>query len=100
MTNRRIFMMTLVAGGSALGTASAVAQAKLDPNSPQAKSLGYVDDTAKADAKKFPKHEASQHCANCQLYSGKAGAADGPCSLFPGKLVASNGWCSAWVKKG
>ena len=52
MTNRRIFMMTLVAGGSALGTASAVAQAKLDPNSPQAKSLGYVDDTAKADAKK------------------------------------------------
>jgi hypothetical protein len=99
MTTRRVFMMTLVAGGSALAAAGAQAQAKLDEKDPQAAALGYVVDTTKADKKKFPKHEPGQKCGNCQLFSGKAGAADGPCSLFPGKAVSANGWCSAWVKK-
>lgn len=99
MTNRRVFMMTLAAGPAALAAASAFAQAKLDEKDPQAVALGYVADTTKADTKKFPKHDNSQKCSTCQLYTGKAGAADGPCSLFPGKNVAANGWCSAWVKK-
>ncbi len=100
MTSRRVFMMTLIAGGSALAAAGAAhAQAKLDEKDPQAAALGYVADATKADKKKFPKYEAAQKCGNCQLFSGKAGAADGPCSLFPGKSVAANGWCSAWVKK-
>ena len=38
-------------------------------------------------------------CSTCQLYTGKAGAADGPCAVFPGKSVAAKGWCSSWVKK-
>jgi hypothetical protein len=92
-------MMSLVAGSSALAAAGAQAQAKLDEKDPQAAALGYVADATKADKKKFPKYEAAQKCSNCQLFSGKAGAADGPCSLFPNKLVAANGWCSAWVKK-
>jgi hypothetical protein len=98
LTNRRVFMMTLAAGTSALATA-AMAQAKLDEKDPTAVALGYVADTTKADQKKYPKHEASQKCSNCQLFQGKAGAAEGPCPLFPGKSVAANGWCASWVKK-
>jgi len=98
LTNRRVFMMTLAAGTSALATA-AMAQAKLDEKDATAMALGYVADTAKADQKKYPKHEASQKCSNCQLFQGKAGAAEGPCPLFPGKSVAANGWCASWVKK-
>lgn len=98
-TNRRVFMFTLAAGSTVLATTAARAQAKLDEKDPTAAALGYVADTAKADKKKYPKHEASQKCSNCQLFQGKAGAAEGPCPLFPGKSVAANGWCASWVKK-
>lgn len=98
-TSRRTFMLTLAAGSSALAATSAQAQAKVDEKDPTAVALGYVADTAKADQKKYPKHEASQKCGNCQLFQGKAGASDGPCPLFPGKTVAANGWCASWVKK-
>ena len=97
--SRRVFMLQVALGGTALTAATAFAQAKVDPKDPQAVALGYVDDTTKADAKKFPKHTNDQKCAGCQLYQGKPADATGPCSLFGGKLVASGGWCSAWVKK-
>jgi hypothetical protein len=100
LTNRRVFMMTLAAGTSALAAGAALAQAKLDEKDPTAAALGYVADTAKADKKKYPKHDAAtQKCSTCQLFQGKAGAAEGPCPLFPGKVVAANGWCASWVKK-
>lgn len=98
-TTRRVFMLTLAAGSSALASSAALAQAKLDEKDATAVALGYVADTKKADGKKYPKHDASQHCGNCQLFQGKAGAADGPCPLFPGKVVATGGWCASWVKK-
>jgi len=99
-TNRRVFMMQAALGGAALTAAGAAsAQAMVNEKDPQAASLGYVADTTKADAKKFPKHAAAQKCSNCQLYAGAAGAKSGPCSIFPGKQVAANGWCSAYVKK-
>ena len=98
-SNRRVFIMRLVAGSSALAAASARAQAALAETDTQAVALGYRADTTKVDAKKFPKHEASQTCANCQLFQGKPGDATGGCPLFAGKVVTKNGWCSAWVKK-
>ena len=98
-TNRRIFMMTVAATGAALTAKLAMAQAKLDEKDPQAVALGYVADTTKADAKKYPKHEATQMCSNCALYQGKAGDAAGNCPLFAGKQVDAKGWCSAWAKK-
>ena len=100
-TPRRIFIARVVAGGGALLAmqAGAQAQAKVDEKDPQAAALGYAADTTKVDAKKFPKHAATQKCNNCQLYTGKAADASGPCSIFAGKHVAANGWCSAWVKK-
>ena len=98
-TNRRVFMLTLAAGTSALAATGALAQAKLDEKDPTAAALGYVADSAKADMKKYPKHDATQKCSNCTLFQGKAGAAEGACPLFPGKVVSANGWCASWVKK-
>ncbi len=62
---------------------------------PQASALGYKADATKAEKRT----DATAHCANCGLYTGKAGDASGPCAIFQGKLVAANGWCTAWVKK-
>lgn len=100
MTTRRVFMMQSVLGASVLASGAAMAAAPMvaetDAN---AKGLGYVADTAKADVKKYPKHTATQLCSNCALYQGKAGSTAGGCPLFAGKEVAAKGWCSAWAKK-
>lgn len=102
---RRIFVQRL-AGCGALGLGTtlglpALAQgaAMVDEKSPQAAGLGYAADTTKVDAKKYPKHTATQNCSNCQLFAGKAGDKAGNCPLFAGKQVAAAGWCSAYVKK-
>jgi len=98
-TPRRVFLMTLAAGGAALSTGVRAQPAKVDEKDPQAQALGYVGDTSKADKKKFPKHESTQLCSNCALYQGKAADAVGACPLFAGKVVLGKGWCSAWAKK-
>ncbi|MGE0314598.1 MAG: high-potential iron-sulfur protein [Lautropia sp.] len=101
-SNRRTFMLQVAGTAAALATVQVSAQAQapmVDPKDPLAASLGYVEDTAKADGKKYPQHKADQHCANCTLYTGKAGDKSGPCSIFAGKQVAANGWCVSWVKK-
>jgi high potential iron-sulfur protein len=74
-------------------------QPHLDPKDAQAQALGYTHDATKADRKKFPKYQAGQACANCQLYQGKPKDAWGPCQIFAGKQVNPKGWCSAYVKK-
>ncbi len=92
-------MMQIAVASTAVIATHAMAQAKVDEKDPQAAALGYVADTTKVDAKKYPKHAAAQKCSNCQLYTGKPADASGGCALFAGKLVAANGWCSAYVKK-
>jgi hypothetical protein len=100
-SNRRVFILQAAGCGAALMAVGAVhAQtAMVNEKDAQAASLGYVSDTNKADAKKYPKHLASQMCGNCQVYAGKPGEPAGPCAIFPGKLVSSKAWCSAYVKK-
>jgi hypothetical protein len=95
---RRVFLMTLAASGAVIAT-GARAQAPVDEKDSQAVALGYVTDAARANAKKYPKFAAGQHCGNCALYQGKAADKSGPCPLYGGKLVAVGGWCSAWAKK-
>ena len=98
--NRRRFLgTTFILTSLAATRASAADLPPLDEALPQAVALGYKRDTNTVDGKKFPKHAASQHCGNCQLFQGKAGDAAGPCPLFAGKSVQSTGWCSAWTKK-
>ena len=98
--NRRTFLLQVAAAGTVLATTQARAQAKLDEKDPQALGLGYVADTKKADAKKYPKHSNEQKCNNCALYQGKPTDVVGGCPLFGVKQVAGPGWCSAWAKKG
>jgi hypothetical protein len=82
-----------------LGRAEAAA-GPVDPNEPQAKSLGYVTDASKVDAKANPNFKPGQHCANClQVAKGKEGGAQVPCNIFAGRLVEANGWCKVWVKR-
>jgi hypothetical protein len=79
--------------------ADAAPAAAVDPNDPQAKSLGYVADTTKVDDKSNPMHKADQKCSNCVQFQGKAGDAAAPCTIFAGKQVSGNGWCKVWAKK-
>ncbi len=99
--SRRNFLVSSAALATALSTGrAAYAQAaKLDPNDPTAKSLGYVADATKADKVKYPKYAAGQDCGACQLFAGKPGATEGPCPIFANKIVSAKAWCSAYVKK-
>jgi len=98
-TTRRVFMMQVAVGSSALAGASVV-MAQTPPllSEKEGEKLAYAADTSKVDKKRFPKHTADQKCNNCMLYTGKPKDVSGPCSLFPGKHVTAIGWCSAWVK--
>jgi len=71
----------------------------LSPDDPMAKSLGYVSDSSKLDAKTQPAFKPGSACAKCALFSGAAGAASGPCGIFAGKAVSSKGWCQAFAAK-
>ncbi len=80
-------------------TADAAA-GKVDPNEPQAKSLGYVDDATKVDPKANPNYKAGQDCANClQAPNAKPGASEVACNIFGGRNVAAKGWCKVYVKR-
>ena len=98
-TNRRTFMITLAATGSALSATRSLAQARLDEKDPQAAALSYTADSSKVDAKKFPKHDNAQLCNGCALWQSKPTDAQGNCALFAGKQVNAKGWCSAWSRK-
>ena len=100
-STRRSFVMQVIGVGATLAAVQRTAQAapKVDEADPQAKALGYRNDTTKVDAKQFPKHADAQKCATCQLFQGKAGDAAGGCPIFAGKEVSANGWCNSWVKK-
>ena len=102
-TTRGTFVIQSLTGAGALACAAlphaAFAQAALTDADPQAVALGYKTDGTKTDAKKYPKHAATQLCNNCALYQGKAADAAGGCPLFAGKQVAGPGWCSAYAKK-
>lgn len=98
--NRRVFLFQALSASTAVLATESIAQAaRLDEKDPQAQALGYVHDTTKVDAKKFPKHANTQKCSNCQLYAGKATDAWAPCPIFANKQVAGPGWCSAYAKK-
>jgi hypothetical protein len=99
--SRRSLLRTLVlsvpAGLVATQTLRADELPKLATSDPAAAALGYVEDAAQVDTKKFPVYIKGSNCDNCLQLQGKAGNNYRPCSLFPGKLVATRGWCSSWT---
>ena len=100
--SRRVFVLTVMAGGSALTATRVSAQAAapaLSETDPQAVALGYKADGSKVDKAKYPQHVATQVCSGCNFYQGKATDPTAPCQLFAGKKVAGKGWCTAWAKK-
>jgi hypothetical protein len=85
---------------SLLSRTADAAAGKVDPNEPQAKSLGYVEDATKVDAKANPNYKPGQACANClQVPADKASGAEIPCNIFAGRNVAAKGWCKVYVKR-
>jgi hypothetical protein len=71
--------------------------ARLDVKDPAAVAVGYVENAARVDIKKYPSYVQGSNCENCLQLQGKAGDAFRPCTLFKGKLVAAAGWCTAWT---
>lgn len=103
-TNRRIFMIHALAGSTALA-AAASAQAQGDASAKPVKetdaypkSMGFKLNTKDVDKVKFPRHEASQKCSSCQLFSGKEGDELGTCSFFK-RQVPPEGWCRNYKPK-
>lgn len=64
-----------------------------------AKAIGYKQNVADIDYKKYPKRkEASakdQFCKNCNLYT-KQNDGWGKCTMINSGLVSANGWCGSW----
>ncbi|VTU34750.1 high-potential iron-sulfur protein [Variovorax sp. PBL-E5] len=61
--------------------------------------LGYRHDTRNVDAKKYPRHAATQRCVNCAMWQGAAADPWAGCAMFGRKHVAAEGWCTAWAPK-
>jgi High potential iron-sulfur protein len=81
--SRRAFVMTVVAGGSALAASRVSAQASapaaaLTEADPQAVALGYKADASKVDKAKYPQYAAGAQCSGCNFYQGKATDAMAP----------------------
>ncbi len=99
--SRREVIIRLVAGGAAAagaGLAHAQAGAHVEESDETAVTLGDKHDTTKVDAAKYPKHAATQHCANCSFWQGKPDEAWAGCAMFGRKHVANAGWCQVWAK--
>ncbi len=99
--SRRSLVKTL---GIAVGVAAfpslqsrSAEPAKLDVNDPAAVALGYVENVAQIDLKKYPDYAKGSECENCLQLQGTAGNNYRPCTLFPGKLVSVSGWCKGWT---
>ena len=99
--SRRRFIGRLVAASSVTITAQGFGQtvpAHVDEADEQAVALGYRSDTTQVDAKKYPKHNATQRCSNCSFWQGKPEDAWAGCAMFGRKHVANAGWCQVWAK--
>ncbi len=97
-TNRRVFMMQVAAGASAmaLGLKASQAAEKLSENDSYAKSMGFKLDTKNVDGKRWTRHKPDQSCSGCQLWDGKQADAFAPCSFFGDRLTPNQGWCKNW----
>ena len=99
-SSRRRFIGRIVIAGSTACASRAFAQAgaQVDEADEQAVTLGYLQDAAKVDSRKYPKHATTQHCANCSFWQGKPADAWAGCAMFGRKQVANGAWCQVWTK--
>ena len=101
LTRRSVLKTLTVAIGAAAAlpcaSAGAAEALRLDVKDAAAMALGYVENVAQVDLKKYPDYRQGSNCENCLQLQGAAGNNYRPCSLFPGKLVSVSGWCKAWT---
>jgi hypothetical protein len=97
---RRRFVKLAVKGLAAAPLAAAwvsrptqAAPVHVQESDPKAIEVSYTDDASKSPVRK----DVTETCGNCNLYSGKEGAVDGPCVFFQDNLVSARGWCTAWA---
>lgn len=107
MNTRRRFLWLVPVGGAALLVVPATAAVprgplpKLEESDPAARFVGYVEDAARVDRKKYPKFEPGQDCFSCDLYRARPATQPwGGCTLFPRHVVAGKGWCDAFRTRG
>ena len=101
VVSRRSLVKNLAAAAAAVSILRSVKSRAADlphlnVKDPQAVAVGYVEDAAQVDAKKYPAFVKGSRCDNCLLLQGSSGAGYRPCNLFAGKLVSAAGWCSGW----
>jgi len=101
VVSRRVFMMRSAAAGCAALAAPGIVRAAthVEESDEAAVALGYRHDTKQVDAARWPKHQASQHCANCAFFQGAATDEWAGCAMFGRKQIAAKGWCNAWAPK-
>ena len=101
---RKFIQLSAVAAAGCLVQAGREARADdlphLSEDDPMAQAMKYTHDAASVDPASRNNPAADQHCANCALVQGADGDAWRPCQIFPGKAVAAQGWCSVWAPKG
>jgi hypothetical protein len=101
VTRRKVIKHLSVAAGFSAAMpwrlTQGAAPARLDVKDPAAIALGYVENAAQVDIKKYPAFVKGSTCENCLQLQGSAGDNYRPCGLFPGKVVSVSGWCSSWT---
>jgi hypothetical protein len=96
-SHRRVFVLHAMAASTAL-VAPSLLRAEGDVQAvketdPYPRSMGFRLNTANVDQAKFPRHEVTQKCSECQLFTApKAGEPLGTCSFFK-RMVPPDGWC-------
>jgi hypothetical protein len=104
---RRSFIRATLLGVVAVPAAALLSrEARADDDFPTlkeddttAKSIAYVADATKVDAKAFPMYKPGQDCSNCKLYASDKDAPKGVCELVLGQYVLAKGWCKSWEPK-
>jgi High potential iron-sulfur protein len=103
---RRAFITNALLGAAALPATALLSRAvraddfpTLKEDDTTAKSIAYVADATKVDAKAFPQYKPGQDCSNCKLYASDPGAPKGVCELVLGQYVLAKGWCKSWEPK-
>jgi hypothetical protein len=103
--DRRVFVIHAAAGAAAvslpalsLAAEPVASDVPVKETDAYPKSMGFRLKTADVDKAKFPRHDVSQKCSECQLFSGKPGEALGPCSFFK-RPVPPDGWCRNFKPK-
>lgn len=103
IARRKFIQLSAVAAAGCFVQAGRQARAEdlphLSPDDPMAVAMKYTHDAASVDPATRNNPAAEQHCANCALVQGNEGDSWRPCQIFPGKAVAADGWCSVWSPK-